>query len=97
SLDAVLNMGREVYAADPLLHHARPRRAFRLASLINAKAPLINGAQFIAPFAGCPIDEVSVRLAETPLQVMIDLYDRQEDGALDTLSIDRQVWRRLAA
>jgi hypothetical protein len=97
SLESVLQMGRELYAAEPLLHHAKPAMARRLSRLIHAKVPMINGAQFIALQAGCAPSEVTVRLAETPLQIMIELYDRQQAGQLDTLSTDRQVWRRLAA
>jgi hypothetical protein len=97
SLESVLEMGRELYANEPLLHHVKPQTARRLARLISAKAPIINAAQFIAPRAGCSPDEVETRLQETSLQVMIGLFDRQEAGELDTLSTDRQVWRRLAA
>jgi len=96
SFNAVLRMGQELYAEHPLLHYAKPERAMRLASLLSAKAPSINGALFIAPRFGCAAEEVTVRLATTPLEVMEDLHARQMSGRLDTVVADRQVWRRLA-
>jgi hypothetical protein len=97
SLHAVGQLGQELYAAEPLLHHKDPERALRLASLIIAKAPEINAALFIAPSRGCLVDQVQVRYVQLGLEIMGSLFERQKAGALSNLEADRQVWRRLAA
>jgi hypothetical protein len=94
---SIIRMGQELYAETPLLHLERPARAMRLAALIQAKAPSITAALFVAPAAGVDPDEVTVRFAEPSRRALEDLHDRQEAGALDMLTCDRQVWRRLAA
>ena len=95
--NVVSRLGQELYAEDPLLHFDRPERARRLASLIIAKAPSINAALFTAPRYGCAPEEVTIRYANVDFEVMARLSARQQDGRLDTLWTDRQVWRRLAA
>jgi hypothetical protein len=95
--DAVSRLGQELYAETPLLHHDKPGRAKRLATLVKAKAPDINAALFIAPYEGCAPDEVTLRYMHVAPEVMAKLSDRQEAGELDTLWTDRQVWKRLAA
>lgn len=97
SFDAVTALGRELYAAQPLLHETSPTQALRLASLIAMKGGGINSALFLAPFADCPPDQVTARYAVTPLGIIADLHARQETSGLDTVLADRQVWRRLAA
>jgi len=97
TLDAVSRMGQELYAETPLLHAERPERARRLASLIVAKAPLINAALFVAPRYGCSAAEVTLRFASLDGDTMDRLNARQQDSGLDTLWTDRQVWKRLAA
>jgi hypothetical protein len=94
---AVNRMGQELYAEHPLLHLDRPDRARRLATLIVARSPTINAALFVAPRYGCGSGEVVSRYMTLDLDVMQSLAKRQDAGALDTLSTDRQVWRRLAA
>lgn len=97
SFNAVTRLGQELYAEEPLLHLTRPDRAKRLAALILAKAPAINAAQFIATsFDGAP-GEVLVSYRQVDSETMTHLSLRQEEGELDTLHTDRQVWRRLAA
>jgi hypothetical protein len=97
SFNAVTRLGQELYAEEPLLHLTRPDRAKRLAALILAKAPAINAAQFIATcFDGAP-GEVLVSYRQVDSETMAQLSLRQEEGELDTLHTDRQVWRRLAA
>lgn len=93
----VSKLGQELYAEDPLLHFDRPERAKRLATLIIAKAPAINAALFVAPAYGCAPEDVSMRYANVAFEVMALLSSRQDEGALDTVCADRQVWRRLAA
>ncbi len=93
----VSKLGQELYAEDPLLHFDRPERARRLATLIIAKAPSINAALFVAPSYGCAPEEVAIRYANVDFEVMARLSSRQNEGQLDTVWTDRQVWRRLAA
>lgn len=96
-LQSVTRLGQEFYAETPLLHLVRPDRAKRLASLIMAKAPGVNAAQFLAPAFGCPPSEVCVHYATLDHDLMARLAERQDEGLLDTVWTDRQVWRRLAA
>ncbi len=97
SFEAVTRMGQELYAEDPLLHINQPGRARRLAALIRAKAPTLNAAQFVATrFGGAP-HEVLVSFRQVSSSVMDELFEAQDEGELDTLQTDRQVWRRLAA
>jgi hypothetical protein len=97
SLNYVSELGRELYAEEPLLHLKDPERAMRLASLIVSKAQDINAALFIAPGRGCLVDQVQVRYAQIGIEVMGALMTRQKEGALTNVEADRQVWRRLAA
>lgn len=97
SLNFVGELGRELYAEEPLLHHKQLEKAKRLAALIIAKSPEINAALFIAPARGCLIEQVQVRYAQIGIEVMSALHQRQKTGQLTNLEADRQVWRRLAA
>lgn len=97
SMNYVSELGRELYAAEPLLHLKDPERATRLAALIISKAPEINAALFIAPGRGCLVENVQVRYAQIGLEVMGALLQRQKAGGLTNVEADRQVWRRLAA
>jgi len=97
SFNAVTRLGQELYAEEPLLHLTRPDRAKRLAALILAKAPALNAAQFIATRFGGPSHEVLVSYRQLDFETMAQLSLRQDEGELDTLHTDRQVWRRLAA
>lgn len=95
--NVVSQLGQELYSEEPLLHFDRPERARRLATLIKAKAPAINAALFVAPRYGCTPDEVTLRYANVDFEVMARLSSRQDQGLMDTVWTDRQVWRRLAA
>ena len=95
--NVVSQLGQELYSEDPLLHFDRPERARRLATLIIAKAPAINAALFVAPRYGCAPEEVALRYANVDFEVMARLSKRQDEGQMDAVWIDRQVWRRLAA
>jgi hypothetical protein len=97
TLPAIIRMGQELYAADPLLHRLHAARAQRLAALISGKAPMINAALFTAPAAGCDAHEVQVRFVAAQFEVMAELYNLQRAGELDALRADSKVWRRLAA
>lgn len=97
ALPAVLHMGQEMFAAQPLLQRFAPERARRLAALISAKAPAINAALFVAPAVGCAPDEVTLRVASCQFEVMAQFASMQKDGDLDAVSADHKLWRRLAA
>lgn len=97
TLAHVLKLGAEVYADRPLLHREEPERAARLALLIRSKAPEVNAALFVAPVRGCSPAAVSSRLAELSLDVMAGLHDLARRDALNPVTADREVWRRLAA
>lgn len=97
SFPAIIRMGQELYAQEPLLQHSSPQRALRLATLIAAKAPLINAALFVAEDFNAPPEDVAVHFVSAQFEVMADLYNRQRDGTLDRIFTDRQIWRRLAA
>ncbi|HTX49788.1 MAG TPA: hypothetical protein VME40_10405 [Caulobacteraceae bacterium] len=97
TFDFIRDLGRELFAEQPLLARFAPGRAERLAALIAAKAPRINAAQFVAPGYGCPPAMVAARFAEISFENMIWLYQHQQAGLLTKVVADRQVWRRLAA
>ena len=97
SLAFVLKLGRELYAAEPLIHRLEPERAKRLAALILCKAPEVNAALFEAPRAGCPPEHVDARLAEVGVEVMAYLQARHAASALNPYTVDVEVWRRMAA
>jgi hypothetical protein len=94
---AILRMGQELFAREPLLQRTNPDRARRLAGLICAKAPMINAALFVAPALDCPPAEVTIRFVACASETMAELYDLQQAGELDTVGADRRIWRRLAA
>lgn len=97
SFAAVRRLGQELYSHEPLLHATQPEQARRLATLILATAPLANAALFVVPGFGCEAHEVSVRILTLEPTRMAQLAHSQDEGLLDTLAADRQVWRRLAA
>ena len=96
-LDFIAGLGRELFANEPLLHRVSLEQAERLAALIVAKQPEINAALFVATAKNCPVEQVSVRYAQISFEIMGALYMRQQEGSLNNLEADRQVWRRLAA
>ena len=63
SLNYVSELGRELFAAEPLLHHKDVEKVSRLAALMVLKAPDINAALFVAPGRGCRVADVQVRYA----------------------------------
>jgi len=96
-LDYVLELGCELFAEDPLLHHTDPQRARRLAWLIHNRSPDVNAALFAAPAAGCDPDLVEPQFCALPEPVMRQLKTRATKGKLDAVAADRAVWMRLAA
>ncbi|THD59098.1 hypothetical protein [Phenylobacterium sp.] len=97
SFPAILRMGQELFSREPLLQRTNPERARRLSALITAKAPMINAALFVAPSLDCPPHEVTVRFVACEFEVMAELAILQRDERLDAVSVDRKIWRRLAA
>lgn len=97
SLGYVIQLGKELYAEEPLLHRVAPERARRLAALLSMKQPDINAALFVAPARGCAPDQVTSRFCNLAIEVMASLHSQSVQGALDAISADREVWRRLAA
>lgn len=95
--DYVQTLGQELFSEDPLLQHAHPERAVKLAALINSKQPTINAALFVAPAVGCKPAQVGVRFASLDVATMASLQRAHAIGALDAVLADREVWRRLAA
>jgi hypothetical protein len=94
---AILRMGQELFAREPMLQRTNPERARRLGALITAKAPMINAALFVAPALDCPPAEVTVRFVACQFEVMAGLHTMQQAGELDAISADRRIWKRLAA
>jgi hypothetical protein len=97
SFPAILRMGQELFSREPLLQRTNPERARRLTALITAKAPMINAALFVAPALDCAPHEVTVRFVACEFEVMAELAILQRDERLDAVSVDRKIWRRLAA
>lgn len=97
SMEMVSRLGAELYAKDPLLHQNNPERARRLAALILSKSPAVNAALFVAPAKDCSVAQVACRYAQISVEIMGSLYARQQEGALNTVTADKEVWRRLAA
>lgn len=97
SMEFVVQLGKELFAEEPMLAQRAPERARRLAMLLALKQPGLNAALFVAPGHGCKPDQVGVRFAQLSIEVLASLQSRQATGALDAVSADREVWRRLAA
>lgn len=97
SFNAVLQLGRELFSEEPLLHQTQPERARRLCWLLALKQPEVNAALFVAPRQRCKLDEVAVRFCHLPVETIAQLHSKSEAGLLDALAADREVWRRLAA
>src|SRR3569833_2839257 len=91
--DYVQTLGQELFAEAPLLQHAHPERAIKLAALINSKQPTINAALFVASAIGCRPGQVAVRFASLDLATMATLQRAQATGGLDAVVADREVWR----
>jgi hypothetical protein len=97
AFEYVQQLGQELYAQSPLVHRTNPEQAKKLASLIVAKAPEINAALFVSPGVGCRPEQVSVRFAQLDISLLASLHKQHVIGALDAVTADREVWRRLAA
>lgn len=97
TLDAVEQLGREIFAGEPRVQHRRPEQARRLAALIVSKAPDVNAALFVAPTRDCQPEKVEVRLARLDLELLGRLHLVQQSGRLTPTMADQLVWARAAA
>ena len=97
SFPAILRMGQELFAKEPMLQKTNPERARRLALLLARKAPIINAALFVAPRLDCNPAEVTVRFVSCEFEIMAELYTLQREGRLNGVAVDKALWRRLAA
>lgn len=97
TLEAVEQLGCEIFAEEPRAQHRRPEQARRLAALIVSKAPDVNAALFVAPSRGCPAGQVLVRSAKLDLELLARLHMVQQSGQLTPGLADRLVWARMAA
>ena len=97
SLSYVVQLGKELFSEEPLLHQVEPERARRLAWLLASKQPELNAALFVSPGRGCRSQDVTVRFCALPVEVIAQLHAKAEAGLLDAAVADRDVWRRLAA
>lgn len=97
SLSYVVQLGKELFSEEPLLHQTEPERARRLAWLLTSKQPELNAALFVSPGRGCRAQDVTVRFCALPVEVIAQLHAKSEAGLLDAAVADRDVWRRLAA
>jgi hypothetical protein len=97
AFEFVQSLGQELFAEEPLVHHAHPERAAKLCALLQFAAPSINAALFVPPFDYCRPSDVAVRYASLDIEVIAELQSQSAAGALTAAVADRQVWRRLAA
>jgi hypothetical protein len=97
SMSFVIELGQELFAEHPRLPHTHPEKARRLAMLLMSKDAELNAALFVAPSEGCEPSEVAVRFCGLSFDVMAALNARQNEGKLNAVAADREVWRRMAA
>ncbi len=97
SLEQLEQLGREIYAREPRLHHREAERARSLASLIVSKAPEVNGALFIAPSRGCAAEDVAVRFITINTDLLAQLHQQQQSGRMTAALADEYVWGKAAA
>jgi hypothetical protein len=97
SMDYVQQLSQEMFAESPTLQRTHPERGAKVAALIAARSPEINAALFVAPSPHCKPAQVGIRFASLDLIMMARLHNAQVDGHLDPETVDREVWRLLAA
>lgn len=97
SPDYIAQLGREMFAEDPLVHRKNPERARRLAYLINLKMPRINAAQFFVMANNGSPDSVDTEFKALNDLALGAMYQQQMAGMLDATKVDQEVWHRLAA
>lgn len=97
SLDAIAELGKEMFAQDPSVHRKGAERARRLAYLINLKMPRINAAQFFVMSPNGTPESVDASFKSLNEMVIGMMYDQQMRGQLDANKVDHAVWHRMAA
>lgn len=99
-LDALLTLGCELYAEEPLLHQKDAARARRLAWLIAHRVTGVNAAQFYAPEGGCNPLLVEPRFCILPETILQELRERsqapRQKPQVASLA-DQLVWSQKAA
>ncbi|MFM8376098.1 MAG: hypothetical protein ACKN9P_08615 [Phenylobacterium sp.] len=90
----VLVLGQELYAEEPQLHHRNPAQARKLAALVMAKQPEVNGVLFIAPHQGCNPRDVTVRYCAVAFDLMAQLLRVQETQRNGSWA-NKEVWNKL--
>ncbi len=92
----VLILGQELYAQDPQLHLRQPVQARKLAALVMAKQPAVNGVLFVAPHPGCNYKDVGVRYCSVGYDMLAQLLKLQETHKSGAWA-NREVWNKLGS
>ena len=90
----VLVLGQELYAGDPQLHLRQPAQARKLAALVMAKQPEVNGVLFVPPHQGCNPKDVTVRYCNVAYDMLAQLLKLQETHKSGAWA-NREVWNKL--
>ena len=90
----VLILGQELYAGDPQLHLRQPGQARKLAALIMAKQPEVNGVLFVPPHQGCNPRDVKVRYCNVAYDMLAQLLKLQETHKSGVWA-NREGWNKL--
>ncbi len=90
----VLILGQELYAEDPQLHLKQPVQARRLAALVMAKQPAVNGVLFLPPHQGCNPRDVTVRYCSVGYDMLAQLLKLQETKKSGAWA-NQEVWNKL--
>ena len=97
SLDYLVQLGKEMFAEDPMVHRNNPERARRLCYLVHLKLPRVNALSFFLPYEKCPAAAVIFEYKSIHTQVIDMLHTQQILGQLDINKVDQAVWGRMAA
>ena len=90
----VLVLGQELYAQDPQLHLRQPVQARKLAALVMAKQPTVNGVLFVPPHQGCNPKDVGVRYCSVGYDMLAQLLKLQEVHKSGAWA-NKEVWNKL--
>lgn len=97
SLDYIAQLGKEMFAQDPMAHRKNPERARRLCYLIQLKMPRVNAAQFFATSNQGRVEDIDASFKALNEMAMGMMYQEQVAGALNASKVDQAVWHRQAA
>ena len=90
----ILVLGQELYAEEPHLHLRQPEQARKLAALVMAKQPEVNGVLYIATHAGCNPKDVTVRYCNVAFDMQAQLLQVQEAQKTGAWA-NKEVWNKL--